>query len=241
MIESPGEILGITGVLNGVVYARTDDARLVAYRVDTDAWTALALPDLNLHTDAWYPMVTFGKELLFLTDPFNPDDHVELPFELTAWNPATNAARKLPPAPLPPFFDMHVLSSDDTVFVLGAEAVPNPGSEKPSLLIGAEYRDGEGCSDSRTRRSCRSAVNGWFSMVASSARMAPVTTAARSTTGAASSMSAACWTSRRAHGWRFPTGRRGSGASECRPWRWVSTACQTTAVFWTLGSGDGQL
>lgn len=144
MIKSPGEILGITAVLNGVVYARTADARLVAYRVDTDAWTAVAPPDLNLHTYAWYPMVAFGEELLFRTDPFNPDHHVELPFELSVWNPTTNAVRKLPPAPLPPLFDLHVLSRDDTVFALGAEVVPNPGSEKPSMLIGAEYRDGEG-------------------------------------------------------------------------------------------------
>lgn len=137
-IAQPGEPVGPGVTVDGRVYVRTRSNGLLSYDAEADVWKAespgFALPG------QWAHMVAVGDAIVFLAS--GNDDHKLA--TLVTWTPSTGAVRTLPPPPLPAMFNVKLASSNGTIVLLGAELVPNPGADGPSLLIGATYDSGAG-------------------------------------------------------------------------------------------------
>lgn len=138
MIAPPGEPVGPGVTVDGRVYVRTKSNGLLSYDPAADVWKVES-PGFPLPR-RWGSMVAAGDEILFLIS--GDDDHK--PATLVGWTPSTGATRQLPPPPLPNLFYVRVLWSRGVIVLLGAELVPNPGGDAPSLLIGATYEPAAG-------------------------------------------------------------------------------------------------
>lgn len=132
---------GSSAAVDGAVYVwvpqpepdpRIDPAPPAAFlRYDPaeDRWSYLPLPEL---TTRWYTLVAAGDSLL--ASPGSDQGGSQPTWR---YEPAGQTWSELPDDPLPRLFDRSMAYDEGYAYLFGKELVPNPGSEEPSVLLGA--------------------------------------------------------------------------------------------------------
>lgn len=104
----------------------------MSYDVSDDAWTRLAAPP-----SAYLRVVRAGDRIL----GFHGSEE-RGPVRDLVYDPATDSWSELARDPLSPSFDRFMVWTGREVVLLANELVPNPGSERPSLVRAAAYDPG---------------------------------------------------------------------------------------------------
>jgi len=130
-------------VHDGVVYVlvAAQPGALLAYHPVDDRWEELPPPSTQLGI-----LIDAGDRLaLFRYDDSdgNPDDWLSEPNREVApglmFDPETMVWSEIPPDPLIPSFDRSMVWTGSELVLLGAEAVPQPGSEAPAFMRAAVF------------------------------------------------------------------------------------------------------
>lgn len=139
--DAPVPLLGTVVVLGSTLYVLTSDLRLrdaprtfLSYDADDRLWRRLPLPDAE-----WVGLVATDREVLAIS---SSDEN--RPVRDYAYDPGRRRWRALPDDPLGPSYDRRALWLGDRLLLGAKELVPNPGSERPSLVRLAELDVGRG-------------------------------------------------------------------------------------------------
>lgn len=104
----------------------------MSYDVKADSWRRLADPPLGEHP--YIGVVPAGDRLIAYRTSEEFGEKGDL-----IYDPATDSWSDLPTDPLSLSFDRFMVPTDDEVVLLARELVPNPGSERPSLVRAAAW------------------------------------------------------------------------------------------------------
>jgi hypothetical protein len=130
---APRPLVGRAVVDGDVVWAQTGwdaDAPLLSYDASADRWTEHPGPPGPARA-AYVLAVADGRPVALRIEQRTeryPD---------ALYDPTERTWQALPPDPLAPSFDRSAVQTPQGLLVTGAEAVPDPGSEEPSLLRAA--------------------------------------------------------------------------------------------------------
>lgn len=166
LADAPRPPRGPATVVGDVVWVRgaeRGDATLLSYDLSEDRWTGHPAPPGGA-ADQWVPVSTRGAvvalRLSAESGAARPD---------AVYDSARRAWTELPRDPLHPSFDRSAVDTPAGLLVTGAELVPQPGSEGPSLmraeLLDVDARRWEWLPDSDQLVTTGGAVHGgrvWF-------------------------------------------------------------------------------
>lgn len=104
----------------------------MSYDLSEDEWKRLATPPVS--EPAYLRVVKAGNRIV----AFHGSEE-RGPVSDLIYDPATDSWTELPRDPLSPSYDRLMVSTGGEVVLLGLELVPNPGSERPSLVRAAAF------------------------------------------------------------------------------------------------------
>ena len=108
------------------------DGTWMAYDVSDETWEELARPPGG--HQGYLQLVRAGERVV----AFNGSEE-NTPGSDLLYDPDTDSWTELPPDPLSPSFDRFMVWTGEEVVLLGHEIVPNPGSERPSVVRAAAF------------------------------------------------------------------------------------------------------